>query len=91
MQLYKRLCDSAFKQLPDPPKKAVLKPEGFISNKYDNYIETDLAKATLVVNVGSVSERFDDSTEIVLANPETGTFQDLSSECKSVYDFMMLL
>jgi hypothetical protein len=43
------------------------------------------------MNVGSVSDKFDDSTEIVLANPETGTYQDLSSECKSVYDFMMLL
>ncbi len=73
-ELYKRLCDSAFKQLPDPPKKAVLKPEGFLTNKYDNYVESNLAKATLVVNVGSVSDKFDDSTEIVLANTETGTF-----------------
>jgi len=90
-ELHRRLCDSAFKQLPDPPKKAVAKNEGFLSNKYDNYLESELAKATLVINVGSVSDKFDDSTEIVLANPETGTYQDLSSECKSVYDYMMLL
>lgn len=88
-----RVCDTIAKQLPqaDLPKNPQFKNEGFYTQNYDNYLKSDVAKVQVTFNIGKVSERVDDSVEIVTSDPKTGQFVDVTSECKNIYDYMMLL
>ncbi len=91
--MHQRICDTISKQLPaaDLPKNAVFKNEGFLGQSYDGYVKADVTKASMVFNIGQISEKVNDSVEIVSYNASTGTFTDLGLECKTVFDYIMLL
>ena len=75
------------------PKNAQITTNGFLQKKYDNYLQADVAKLTAVMNLINLSskEGTNDSVEIASYDRITNQLKDLSEECKTINDYIMLL